>query len=530
MYSIEVYGVFHECYNWPIYNKRAHVWPIINLFLAKRINNAIFVAEYNYGLMIGRKVEFEKLQAAVDKDRAQLIAVYGRRRVGKTFLVNEFFEGKFIFKHTAVSPVDEVSKKKKKNLMKLQLQEFYYSMRSYGLDGEENVPTSWQQAFHMLERLLEKKDNGKRQVIFIDELPWMDTPKANFMPAFEHFCNDWCLARKNLKLVVCGSATSWILDELINNKGGLYGRVTTPIYLSPFTLHECKAFFRADGIQFDEFDICQAYIAFGGIPFYLDQFRKGLSLAQNIDAILYEDNAPLKEEFDRLFSSQFTNPEALKSIVKTLATKRIGYTRDELIKRMRIPSGGRITENLAALEKSKFISEYVPFGESSPKYKLIDPFCIFYLKHVEGNSGNPVYWQTHEKSPAVISWLGLAFEDICWTHIRQIKHALGIDGVITTESPWNIPGETPRSGSRIDLIIKRDDRFVCMCEMKFTRGEFEVNKSYNTTLLDRSEKVREILGNKKTVMSVLVTTYGLKRNEYASRFDRVITMEDLFQK
>ena len=168
--------------------------------------------------MIGRKIEFEKLQSAMDKDRAQLIAVYGRRRVGKTFLINEFFGGKFIFKHTAVSPVDDATKKRKKNILKLQLQEFYYSMRMYGLDSSERVPASWQEAFYMLEQLLEKKDDGKRQVIFIDELPWMDTPKSNFMPAFEHFCNDWCLARKNFKMVVCGSATSWILDKLINNK------------------------------------------------------------------------------------------------------------------------------------------------------------------------------------------------------------------------------------------------------------------------------------------------------------------------
>lgn len=480
--------------------------------------------------MIGRKIEFEKLQAAVDKDRAQLIAVYGRRRVGKTFLVNEFFSNKYIFKHTAVSPVDDTTKKKKKNIMKLQLQEFYFSMRSYGLKEGASIPTNWQEAFFMLEQLLEQKDDGKLQVVFIDELPWMDTPKANFMLAFEHFCNDWCLARKNFKLVVCGSATSWILDKLINNKGGLYGRVTTPIYVSPFTLHECREFFKADGIHLDEFDICQAYIAFGGIPFYLDQFRKGLSLAQNIDAILYDTNAPLKEEFDNLFTSQFTNGDTLKRIVTTLAGKRSGFTREEIVKKPDLSSGGSLTDNLAALEKSKLIMEYIPFGESTPKYKLTDPFCVFYLKHVKGNTNSPSYWQLHEKSPSVISWMGFAFEDLCWNHIKQIKHALGIDGVITTESPWNITADSAGSGSKIDLIINRDDRYICMCEMKFTRGDFEVTKSYNKTLLERAEKVQEIIGNKKTVMSVVVTTYGLKRNEYSSRFDRTVTMEDLFQK
>ena len=480
--------------------------------------------------MIGRKEEFEKIQSAIEKDRAQLIAVYGRRRVGKTFLVNEFFGNKFAFKHTAVSPLDDVTKKRKRNLMKLQLQEFFYSMRSYGLEAGAPVPSGWQEAFHMLQDLLEKKDDSSRKVIFIDEMPWMDTPKANFLSAFEHFCNDWCLARKNVKLVVCGSATSWILDKLIYNKGGLYGRVTMPIYVSPFSLYECKEFFRAGGFRYDEYDICQAYIAFGGIPYYLDQFRKGLSIAQNIDSILYDDNAPLKDEFDRLFTSQFSNPDVLKCIVTTLAGVRSGLTRDELLKKSKIASGGTLTENLSALEKSKLIQEYTPFGESSQKYKVSDPFCMFYLKHVRGSAGGQNYWQSREKSPSVISWMGHAFEDVCWNHIRQIKHALGIEGIMTRESPWIIPAEPGKSGSQIDLMIDRDDRFTCMCEMKFSRGEFEVKKDYSATLLTRMDRVQDIIGRKKSVMSVLVTTFGLKRNEHATRFDRVITLEDLFQK
>lgn len=480
--------------------------------------------------MIGRKTEIEKLQSAMDKNKSQLIAVYGRRRVGKTFLVNEFFEGKFSFKHTAVSPVDETTKKKKKNLMKLQLQEFHYSMRSFGLESDKGVPASWQEAFHMLQDLMEKRDDGSRLVIFIDEFPWLDTPKAGFMSAFEHFCNDWCLARKNVKLIVCGSATSWILDKLVNNKGGLYGRATMPIYVSPFTLYECREFFREEGFKFDEFDICQAYMAFGGIPYYLDQFKRGLSMAQNIDAILFDEGASLGDEFDRLFTSQFSSPDALKRIVMTLGGSSAGYSREELLKKGGEKSGGTLTDNLSALEKSKLIQSYIPLGESTSKYKLVDPFCIFYLKHVKGNTGCEGYWQTHEKSPSVISWLGHAFEDVCWNHIHQIKYALGITGVITRESSWNIAPESGKRGTQIDLVIDRDDRFVCMCEMKFTRGIFEVNKSYSTVLLGRMERVQELMKNKKSVMSVLVTTYGLKRNEYASRFDKVITLEDLFHK
>lgn len=504
-------------------------WLKINLFLAKLKVMTIFMAE-NTNLMIGRKKEFEKFQDAVSKDRAQLVAVYGRRRVGKTFLINEFFGNKYCFKHTAVSPVDDASGKKKKNLMRIQLHEFYYSMRTYGLDAGKSVPENWFEAFHMLGNLLEKKDNGSLMILFIDELPWMDTPKASFLPAFEHFCNDWVLARKNVKLFVCGSATSWILDKLINNKGGLYGRVTMPVYVSPFNLYECQEFFKAGGFQYDQYDICRAYMSFGGIPYYLDQFRKGFSVAQNIDAILFDQNAPLKDEFDRLFTSQFSRPNELKRIVSVLAGKRTGYTREELIEKGLFSSGGTLSDNLSALEKSKLIESYTPFDSKDQKYKLVDPFCLFYLKYAKKNLGKNSFWQINEKSPATASFMGFAFEDLCFNHIKQIKRALGIEGVITWESSWGITSDSGKKLAQIDMIINRDDRFVSLCEMKFTRGEFEITSSYNIKLQNRLSKVQDILKDKKSIQSVLVTTYGLKRNDYASRFDCVVTLEDLFQR
>lgn len=480
--------------------------------------------------MIGRKIEFEKLQSALDKDKAQLIAVYGRRRVGKTFLVNEFFGNRFSFKHTAVYPVDERTNSRRKGLMKIQLQEFFYSLKSAGLSPDETTPSDWFGAFHLLENLLESKDDGSTQVVFIDELPWMDTPKSNFLPAFEHFCNDWCLARRNCKLVICGSATSWILDKLIGSKGGLYGRVTMPIYVSPFTLYECREFFRTDGFKYDDYDICQAYMAFGGIPYYLNQFRRGLSVPQNIDALLFEEDAPLKDEFDRLFTSQFNNPDELKRIIVTLSGKRSGYTRDELIKKSQFTSGGTLTENLSALQKSKLVIDYTGFGTNDLKYKLADPFCSFYLKYVKGAARNASFWQGYSKSSAALSWMGNAFEDLCFNHVRQVKRALGIEGVISKESPWFVKADGQENGTQVDLLIDRDDRFVSMCEMKFTRGEFLVKKGYNTRLLERMQQVQDHIGKKKSVHSVLVTTYGLVRNEYSDRFDSVITMEDLFQK
>ena len=479
--------------------------------------------------MIGRKNEQELLQEAIDKDRAQFIVVYGRRRVGKTFLINEFFHNTYAFKHTAVSPLSE-NLKPKKNLLKIQLKEFYYSLRSYGLQAGQPIPVDWFDAFHQLQELLEtKKNNNEPRVVFLDELPWLDTPRSNFMPAFEHFCNDWVLARRDVKLVVCGSATSWILDKLVNNKGGLYGRVTLPIFVEPFTLKECKEFFQEGGHAMDEYDIVETYMAFGGIPYYLDQFRKGFSVPQNFDALLYGRQAPLGDEFDRLFSSQFANPGELQKIVTMLAQERSGYTRDEIAKTCGYTTGGGLSRMLSALEKSTFIAPYIPFGEKNVKYRLTDLFCLFYLKHVKDNRNATTYWQSQFNSPAMSAWSGYAFEDVCRTHIRQLKAALGIGDVNTRESSWVVPGTETERGMQIDLVIDRDDRKICLCEMKFSQGKFSVGRDYAEKLQERIRRTMEFTDNEKPVISVLVTTYGIERNDYAGKFQKVITMQDLFR-
>ena len=479
--------------------------------------------------MIGRKIEQELLQEAIDKDRAQFIVVYGRRRVGKTFLVNEFFQNKFAFKHTAVSPLNE-NLKPKRNLLKIQLKEFHYSLRSYGLQAGKPSPADWFEAFHQLQELLdEKMEVEEPRAIFLDELPWLDTPRSNFMPAFEHFCNDWVLARRDVKLIVCGSATSWILDKLVNDKGGLYGRVTLPMFVEPFTLKECKEFFQEGGYAMDEYDIVQAYMAFGGIPYYLDQFRRGFSVPQNFDALLYGRQAPLGDEYDRLFSSQFANPGELQKIVALLSNRRSGYSREEIAKKCGFTTGGGLTRMLSALEKSTFVTPYTPFGEKILKYRLTDLFCLFYLKHVKDNRNTTSFWQSSFNSPAMLAWSGNAFEDVCRSHIRQIKSALGIADVTTRESSWIVPGTETERGMQIDLVIDRDDRKICLCEMKFSQGKYSVKRDYAEKLQERISRTMAFTENSKPVISVLVTTYGIERNEYSNRFQRVLTMEDLFR-
>lgn len=474
--------------------------------------------------IIGRKKEIEELESLYNSDESQLVAVYGRRRVGKTFLVDEALKGKITFRHAGLSPVDENGKK---NLLKDQLKHFYNSLRLQGVP-KSKCPTSWLDAFFMLEQHLQEIDNGARQVVFLDELPWMDTPKSGFMTAFEGFWNGWGCHRDNLMVVVCGSANSWILDNLINNHGGLYGRTKCSIKVKPFTFKESEEFFKAKDILLSQYDILQTHMVLGGIPYYLGYFKKGYSFAQNIDRLFWNDEAKLKDEFDKLFASVFSNPEEMKRIILVLCKRRKGYTRQELAEKLGVDADGAFSRLLKALIASDFIQKYRPFGEKSADfYKLVDPFCMFYGKFVKENeSQDPYFWSSNQFSQSVVSWRGFAFEDFCFRQSDAIKRALGISGVSTEISAWTMQGDVA-DGSQADMLIKRKDNIVNLCEMKFYSEEFSVDKNEYRKMLKRIADLKEKLPKKFVVHPTLVTTFGLKYNEYSGIFQRVVILEDL---
>ena len=479
--------------------------------------------------MIGRKNEIDILNKLYNSNKSQFVAVYGRRRVGKTYLVNEVFSGKITFRHAGLSPVESDTDTSDSPLRK-QLKHFYNSLLLHGMK-KSRCPDNWMDAFLLLEMFLQSIDDGSRQLIFIDELPWLDTPKSGFITAFEGFWNTWACSRKNLMLVVCGSATSWMTDKLINNHGGLYNRLTYEIKLSAFTLGECEQYFKSENILLSRYDIVQAYMITGGIPYYLSYFQSGLSLAQNVDAIFFEANAPLRNEFNRLFSAIFNNPEMMMSIIHAISSVNYGCTRSEIAEKAGFSIGGTLTNALSALIASDFIIRYVPFGCSKREeyYKLTDPFCNFYIKFVEDrDSLCKDFGLTNILSQNVISWRGLAFENVCFNHIEQIKKALGISGVSTKQSAWS-KRKGDESGTQIDMIIERKDNVINMCEIKFYGDEVVVDKNYDRILRHRQALLAEEVSPKMAIHSTLITTYGLKYNEYSGDFIKVIDMNSLFE-
>lgn len=470
--------------------------------------------------IIGRNQEIKELETLYTSPRSEFVVLYGRRRVGKTFLVNELFKDRVIFSHTALSPVELQGEE----MMRKQLQHFTHSLVRHGA-VIKCVPDNWLDAFYALEEYLEGKADGRRLVVFIDELPWLDTARSGFVTAFEAFWNGWGAKRSDLMLIVCGSAVSWISDRILNSKGGLFNRTTAEIKLRPFTLRECEDLFRMSGISMSRYDVMQSYMVFGGVPYYLNMFTRGRTLAQNIDRLVFETKAKLSNEFERLFASIFTNPAEAEKVVGLLSDKRGGYTREEILKKTGIGDGGNFTKLLRSLEESDFIRKVRPYkGKAKEdRYRLVDNFCLFHQYFLRKKSmDNESFWQQNQNSPSINSWRGLAFENVCFQHVRQIKAALGIAGVHTETYSWN------GTGGQVDMVIDRADRLINLCECKFYSSVVAIDKDDDRKLRDRMTAFLENTGTKSALLMTLVTTYGLKDNEYSGIFQSVIISDDLF--
>ena len=358
----------------------------------------------------------------------------------------------------------------------------------------------------------------------------MDTARSGFLTALEAFWNGWGNMRHNLLLVVCGSATSWMLDNLINNKGGLYGRLTGEIKLATFTLKECEDFYQSRGIKMSRYNIAQAYMVMGGIPFYMNFFNPAYSLAQNIDALFFAHRAKLGDEFERLFNSIFDNAEDCMKIIRLLGTRHAGFTRKEIIAKTGLTSNGDFTKMLKALIGSDFIIKYVPFGASQREeyYKLVDPFCWFWLHFKLGKQiKQEDYWQHHLTESAIASWRGIAFEELCLLHISQIKNALHIGGVSSQESSYVVKGDNEQDGMQIDLLIERADDVTNICEMKFYKSPFAITKQYAQVLSHRLQ-IMESQCPSQTFHLTYIGNTELMKNEYSDLFTSSVLLDDLF--
>ncbi|MGN7784971.1 AAA family ATPase [Niabella sp. 22666] len=465
---------------------------------------------------VGRKYELNILQESLHNNSSELIAIYGRRRVGKTFLVRAFFR-----KHLAF----EVSGLYNGN-MNDQIRNFTHEIHKKDRALKSETPADWLASFSLLETYLTKLKKPGKKVIFIDEFPWMATARSKFLMAFENFWNHYCTKRKDLIVVICGSAASYMIQKIIKNKGGLHNRITRQIRLLPFTLGETQQFLKSRGINYTLYDITQIYMAMGGVPHYLEKLRKGASVAQNIDHLCFQKDGTLKNEFNQLYASLFDDSEKHLTIIKTLANSNKGITRLELARQSGIASGGDLSLKLEELIESGFISEYPYYGNKKQLtlYRLSDEYSKFYLKFIQNNrnSGSGT-WQKLYKSSSYVSWAGFSFETLCLKHIMQIKRALRIDAIFSTNSSWF------NDLAQIDLLINRDDNIMNQCEIKFYNAPFTIDKQYYLNLKNKTAALQQATQTRKNILITMITTFGLNENKYSHELvQNSISLEDLF--
>ncbi|MBO4773005.1 MAG: ATP-binding protein [Bacteroidales bacterium] len=472
-------------------------------------------------MIIGRKRERKMLMSLLKSDKSEFVAVYGRRRVGKTYMIREVFDYQFTFHHTGLQSGSK----------SVQLAEFTKSLMAYGLKKVE-TPDNWRDAFTLLARLLSSKKEGKK-VVFIDELPWMDTPCSKFINALEHFWNSWATMRKDVIFIVCGSATSWIVSNIVMNYGGLHNRLTRHIYVEPFSLHECEQYAYARGLGMNRRNIIETYMILGGIPYYWDYLQKELSWAQNIDNLFFSRKAALGREYNALYASLFRRPDDYIKVINALGTKKIGMTRSEIIEYTGVNQGGRLTKILDELEQCDFIRAYTSIGKTvkDTVYQLIDNFTLFYFKFMEHKSTfGKNYWSSIHRKPQYNAWSGLAFERVCLQHVEQIKKALGISGVTSSVYSWVYRPKNPGEiGVQIDLLIDRDDDVINLCEMKFSDSLYTITKDYDTELRRKSSVFASQTGTNKAVRTVMVTTYGIATNQWSNAVMNQVVLDDLFE-
>lgn len=478
---------------------------------------------------IGRAKEQQQLRDYLNSDQSEFIVVYGRRRVGKTFLIQQVIGKDYAF---YVAGMNNVS-------LRIQLSNFMQSLRKKSPD----IPPvkTWLEAFIALETYLESLPKG-RKIIFIDEMPWMDTTRSNFISGLEHFWNSWATWRNDIKLIVCGSATSWIINNLIKNRGGLHNRVTHKIPLNPFTLKECQAYFAARGFRLSEKQIAECYMVLGGVPFYLSKMNKGESIPQNIDRLLFTKDGELHDEFQSLYNSLYKNATNHIKIVTALAAKGMGLTRRDIVEQTKLANNGKLSLMLEELESCGFIRSYEPFSpkplrtrhrysdtHQSPDtlYQLVDHFTLFHFQIMKkGMAHDPNYWSNIQNSHIYSVWSGLSFEMLCLNHVEQIKIALGISGITANVFSWF--GKSKGQKAQIDMLIDRADKTINICEMKF------YNKPYTMTAKDETDIERKVTNfieatkTDKNIIVTMITAKGIEQNEHSGCIQKELTLEQLY--
>lgn len=472
--------------------------------------------------IIGREKEISILQEALTSNEAEMVAILGRRRIGKTFLVTKTYQENIVFElsGTQGATTRQQLKNFRDELMGVQNGNFPIE-----------IPEDWLSAFQLLKQYLKANESAEKKVIFFDEVPWLSSTKSGFLEALGYFWNSWA-SRQNLVVVICGSAASWMIRKVVHDKGGLHNRITQRIHLQPFTLGETEAYLKSKDIFFDRFQTLHLYMALGGVPQYLKDIKQGQSAAQNIDRLCFAKGGMLRDEFSKLYSALFNQADRHVSIIRALSQKWKGLDRAEIIEKAKLDSGGGTTTLLEELEESGFITAYFPFGKKKRDkiYRLTDPFSLFYLHFMENTTPEEGVWLQMSESQKFKSWTGYAFENICLCHVPQIKKAMGISGIFSSVSSFYKKATADTEGAQIDLVFDRKDRVVNLFEMKCYDTVFIPTADFAEGLRTKKSVFKTKTDTKKQISWVVLSSFGIKHNQHSlGLVDNVLTMDVLFE-
>ncbi len=470
--------------------------------------------------LIGRTDEQAIFATAMKSLKSEMIAVIGRRRVGKTFLIRKYFEKDIVFEFTGVY----------KGTLAEHKSRFAKAYSKY-FNKETSKLKNWFDIFDNIEEAVGKINRKKKKVIFLDELPWMGGSNSQFIKALSSFWNTWASKREDIVLVISGSSTSWMVKKIFDDKGGLHNRTTQRMHLKPFTLKETAQFLKYKNCNLEKTAIADIYMALGGIPFYLEYIEPNESVAQIIDKLFFRKTASLKSEFAELFNSQFEKAELYINIVTLLAKHHYGLKRYQLLKLIKLDSGGNFTKSLDDLEKAGFITAYIPYGNKAKEknYKLTDLFTLFYLKYVGGNN-TANQWKKIVSTQQWKIWSGFAFENLCMNHTNLIEKALKIDGINTNISSWSHIGNDEMHGAQIDLLIDRDDKVINLCELKYYDNKLILTKDMVQKMRDKIASFKYFTGTNKTIFPTIICPYGVQQNKYSTEFvQSIVELNALFE-
>jgi len=487
-------------------------------------------------MIIGRGEEKKLLEDAYKSKKSAFIAVYGRRRIGKTFLIRTFF----ILKKCNFFHVTGIQE----GHMQDQIDEFCKAIEAtfYHSQIQLKAPDSWTKAFELLTNTIKQQTTkNKKIVLFFDELPWLATQKSGFVQALDYYWNRFWSNMPNLKLVVCGSAASWMIKNILHHTGGLHNRVTTRIVLDPFNLVDTRAYLKARGFTYNEQQILEIYMIMGGIPFYLDFLKKNLSVSQNIDHLCFNKKGPLVDEFGILYASLFQHYESHGEIIRILALKKRGVERTELLSKCKLSSdGGTFNKRLKELEASGFIVSFTPYGfkKRGTYLRIVDEYTLFYLAWIAPalSTINKIdkanrYWIEQSQTPSFKSWSGYAFEAVCFKHIEHIRKALGINASALIGNWQHIPKKgSLEDGAQIDLLFDRSDGIITVCEIKYSNEPYRLTKQEAQALLKKITVFKKRVHTNKQVVTALITVRPIQETMYSEEIiSGKVTLEDFIK-